>query len=94
MEQYTLEYVNKYGDTIARDYFSDLIEAEEFAKNLIETYKTEETEVVALYITDEDGVEWFCANSDNNFWEIEFNNCISEYYEDGIDVRTGNIWSY
>ena len=39
MKQYTLNYVSKHGDTIARDYFYDINKANDFVDEMIETYK-------------------------------------------------------
>jgi hypothetical protein len=39
--KYTLVYTNDCGDTIARDYFDDIKEAEKFMDELIETYEKE-----------------------------------------------------
>ena len=60
-KQYTLQYINKAGDIIARDYFSNKEEAIEFAKTLINTYKhfQDYYRVYALYIEDENGMEIF-----------------------------------
>ena len=41
MKQYTLQYVNDCGDTVARDYFDNEKEATEFMNRLIETYQIE-----------------------------------------------------
>ncbi len=56
--QFTLEYLGKNGDIIARDYFDDKDEALEFAEHLIETYTTHGSKnVFGLCITDSDGNE-------------------------------------
>lgn len=52
--QYTLVYTNWCGDTIARDYFEDLNEAEKFMDELIETYK-KYGEDKGLILEDEEG---------------------------------------
>lgn len=56
--QFTLEYLGKNGDIVARDYFDEKEEAIEFAKHLIEIYTTYGSEnVFGLCITDCDDKE-------------------------------------
>ena len=52
--QYTLVYTNRCGDTIARDYFDDIKEAEKFMDELIKTYK-ECGEDKGLILEDDEG---------------------------------------
>lgn len=54
MKQYTLNYVNKYGDTVARDYFDDIEKANSFMDEMIETYKYH-NEDKGLILDDEEG---------------------------------------
>lgn len=54
MKQYTLNYVNKCGDTIARDYFNDIEKANSFMDEMIETYKYH-NEDKGLILYDDDG---------------------------------------
>lgn len=51
---YTLEYINKSGDTIARDYFDNLQKALEWFDNMVETYILEQRDT-GLFITDSNG---------------------------------------
>ena len=54
MEYYTLQYINDCGDTVARDYFDNIEEAENFMAELIDTYKKEEADT-GLRLEDSDG---------------------------------------
>lgn len=54
MKQYTLNYVGKYGDTVARDYFDDIEKANSFMDEMIETYK-HYNEDKGLILYDDDG---------------------------------------
>ena len=54
MKYYTLQYVNDYGDTVARDYFDNKKEATEFMNRLIDTYKREGADT-GLILDDSDG---------------------------------------
>lgn len=57
---YTLNYINKAGDTIARDYFNHLSEAVELFRQLKHTYRRNGLET-ALLLTDSNGREimWY-----------------------------------
>ena len=52
--QYTLQYINRCGDTIARDYFDNKEEAIEFMNELIDTYKRQDADT-GLLLEDDDG---------------------------------------
>ncbi len=52
--KYTLVYTNDCGDTIARDYFNDIKEAEKFMDELIETYEKEGADT-GLILEDSNG---------------------------------------
>jgi hypothetical protein len=54
MKQYTLNYVNECGDTIARDYFDDIEKANNFMDEMIETYKHFNVDK-GLILYDDDG---------------------------------------
>ena len=54
MKQYTLVYVDAYGNTVARDYFNNLEEAYIFMDKLIETYKKHDADT-GLILEDENG---------------------------------------
>lgn len=54
MKQYTLNYVNECGDTIARDYFDDTEKANGFMDKMIETYKHFKSDK-GLILYDDDG---------------------------------------
>lgn len=54
MKQYTLNYVNKHGDTVARDYFDDIEKANIFMDEMIKTYKYY-NENKGLILYDDDG---------------------------------------
>lgn len=52
--RYTLQYVNDCGDTVARDYFDNEKEATELMDELIETYKSEDSDT-GLRLEDSNG---------------------------------------
>ena len=52
--RYTLQYVNDCGDTVARDYFDNEKEATELMDKLIETYKSEGSDI-GLRLEDSNG---------------------------------------
>ena len=52
--RYTLQYVNDCGDTVARDYFDNEKEATELMNELIETYKSEDSDT-GLRLEDSNG---------------------------------------
>ena len=52
--RYTLQYVNDCGDTVARDYFDNEKEATELMDELIEIYKSEDSDT-GLRLEDSNG---------------------------------------
>ena len=52
--RYTLQYVNDCVDTVARDYFDNEKEATELMDELIETYKSEDSDT-GLRLEDSNG---------------------------------------
>lgn len=54
MKQFTLHYVDAHGNTVARDYFKDLKEANDFMESIIETYKSHNDDK-GLILFDQDG---------------------------------------
>lgn len=54
MKQYTLVYVDAYGNTVGRDYFDNLEDAYVFIDNIIKTYK-HYNENKGLILYDDDG---------------------------------------
>lgn len=76
--QYTLEYVGKNGDTVARDYFNNLNKAKQFALHLKTVYEDEcRSDIRGLCITDEHDVE---------VWSVEIEVCDPEYDDDFEDM--------
>jgi len=60
MKQYILNYVNRFGDTIARDYFDDIEKANSFMDEMIETYKHhDEDKGLILYDDDRNMVRYY-----------------------------------
>ena len=53
-KQYTLNYTNNCGDTVARDYFDNIEKANRFMDEMIETYKNH-NEDKGLILEDENG---------------------------------------
>lgn len=78
IHQYTLEYVGKNGDTVARDYFNNLNKAKQFALHLKTVYEDEcRSDIRGLCITDEHDVE---------VWSVEIEVCDPEYDDDFEDM--------
>lgn len=77
MMQYTLVYVDTYGNTVARDYFNNLEEAYIFMDGLIETYKKEDADT-GLILEDNNGnyVRYYepneCNTNDEEYDDNEY----------------------
>lgn len=78
MKNYTLIYVDTYGNTVARDYFDNLEKAYIFMDGLIETYKKHNADT-GLILEDDNGNYIRCYEPDNEYvMKVKCPHCESE----------------
>lgn len=88
--EYTLEYLNKAGDVITRDYITGYDEAINVVNNLASTYKAYGSEnAYALLLIDEQGKE--IANAADPDWVVSTAENINE---DASDIETAEPYIY
>lgn len=64
MKEFTLQFVNKNGDVIGREYFASEEALIKFSTILIEAYEKEQNNVFALFAV-------FPNNKEEMLWEME-----------------------
>lgn len=71
MKEYTLQFINKAGDIIGREYFASEEALIKFSTVLIEAYEKEDNNVFALFMV-------FPNSKEEMLWERETKNvCIN-----------------